>query len=286
VRHAIAAFTAAVTLALTPPVAFAGDQLRVTVQAANVRQRPTTQSPAIVSVPKDTRLPALEHAGHWVKVEIVDRKGERKTGFIHDSLGTVEPSTEIPSEAPLPAASPPERSVVADPPIPSVSFTEPSRPGIRPQPAEPPPIVAPRAGAFQSAPSRVAVEGGLLAASGNAGFLIGGGYVSFPFGDDEISVQGDGHFLRFNRMAGFAGSGNLAQYFHVPNLPFTPFAGAGILVLKSGADSHVGFQLLFGFDRSPIGHYTLGVQIRTLFVSGGPVTVLLGHVSMSKTTKN
>jgi hypothetical protein len=129
-------------------------------------------------------------------------------------------------------------------------------------------------------------EGGLLAANGSAGFLIGAAYVGFPFGGDEVSIQVDGQFLRFNRVGGFDASGNVVQYFHVPNLPFTPFAGAGILVLKSDGNSRVGFQLTFGFDGPPIGHYTFGAQIRTLFVPGGPMTVLLGHVSIGGTMKN
>ena len=286
VRYAAATFTAAVALVLIPFAAFAADEFRVTVQAANVRQRPTTLSPVIVSVLKDTRLPVLDGAGQWVKVEVV-LKGEKETGFILGTLGTIEPLTEVRADAPpAPADPPPEQSVAFNPPVPTVRLGEPSPSDIRPEPAQPTPVVTPRPTTFESAASRLVVEGGFLAANGTAGFLIGAGYVSFPFGGDEISVQADGHFVRFNSARGFDGSGNVVQYFHVPNLPFTPLAGAGVLVLKSGTDPRVGFQLVFGFDSPPMGRYTFGAQIRTLFVSGGPVTVLLGHISIGGTMKN
>jgi len=125
-------------------------------------------------------------------------------------------------------------------------------PPASPPPA--PPIVRPTAPTRTSATRRcsnagpghvasatgILIEGGIVASGGNVGTILGAGGFIFPFDNDEIAVQVDGHFRQANSVGGFYGSGNVVQYFHIPNLPFTPFAGAGIPVIRSGGATRVG----------------------------------------------
>jgi hypothetical protein len=268
-------------LGVLTTAAWADDEFRVTVRAANIRQQPTTDSPVITSVPMDTRLPVLAHTGRWLKVEVVDRKGATTTGFIFEPLGKIETSGDTASSG----AQPSNTSPVETPAVPEPPATPPAPPIVRaeqrqPEPARP--VAAPTPAREMSQAQRgFLLEGGIVASGGNVGTILGAGGFIFPFDNDEIAIQVDGHFRQANSVGGFYGSGNVVQYFHIPNLPFTPFAGAGIPVMRSGGATRVGAQVIFGFDGVPMGHFAVGGQLRTSFVSGGPETILLAHISFN-----
>jgi hypothetical protein len=267
--------------------AWADDEFRVTVGAANIRQQPTTNSPVITSVPMDTRLTVLGHAGRWVKVQVPDRSGATAIGFILETLGSIEASVDSASSRELPTPGQPRTLEVPDqggaPPSPPVVVArqpDPSAVGVIDHPPEPVPVTNPsRNTVAYSALHGFLLEGGVVTASGTVGGVVGAGAFIFPFDNDEIAVEVDGHFRQFNSVGGFYGSGNLVQYFRIPDLPFTPFAGAGVPVFRSAGGIRPGVQVVFGFDGARMGPVALGAQIRTSFVSGGPVTLLLAHVS-------
>jgi len=255
---------------------------------ANVRRGPTISAQVVTTVSMGTRLRVLGREGRWVKVEVVDRRGSTTTvGYIVDSLGTLtEISPPPPPEPPPAVVEAPPAPVVPEPltarPLP-VSSPRTREPGDL-VPRQPAPVPLAETSRRNKAPGPGPLlgalgEGGVVAANGKLGAMIGGGGFVFLFGHDDIAIQGDAHFVQFDNAGSFYGSGNVIQYFHTPNLPFTPFAGAGVPIFKDADETRMGIQLIFGVDRFAIGRLALGAQIRTSFVSGGPITVILAHVS-------
>jgi hypothetical protein len=211
-----------------------------------------------------------------VKVEIIARKGVTLTGFIHGSLGTLALIRTPPPGNPEPAriATTEERL-----PLPQVLSSS-SRASVLSMPSDVgdfnhrgPTQVASipvsKPSKPQTKPSVLisTFDSGFIASNGSVGSLVGGGAAAFIDDHDNFVIQGDAHITRFKETVGFYGSGNLIQYFHIPGLPFTPFAGAGVPIFASTDDTHFGVQVIFGFDRFTAGRLVFGGQIRTSFVS-------------------
>jgi uncharacterized protein YraI len=287
---AIISMVVAGILMTTPWIACADDEeFRVNVGAANVRRGPGTNNPVVTTVSENARLRVLGRDGQWVKVEVADRNGAVTVGFINGTLGTI---VRIPTPPPVVVEPVKEQVREEKPAIPDPLASHPrlfasAEPAVaadlRQRELPPPRPAAARRRDTPAAPTTTKVlsivDGGAIASNGKIGTLAGGSAAVFLFDQEEIAVQADAHFMDFEDTRGFYGSGNLVQYFHVPGLPFTPFAGAGVPVFVRADDLSLGVQVIFGFERLAVGRLSLGGQIRTSFVSGGPMTLLLAHAS-------
>jgi hypothetical protein len=98
IRHAAAIVFA---LALNPTLVRAQDTvLTVDVPSADVHKGPSTVTPVIGHVPRGTVIPVSRNLGSWVRVAWPD--GQDGAGFLHVTMGRIEPA-----RADAPAASVP-----------------------------------------------------------------------------------------------------------------------------------------------------------------------------------
>jgi hypothetical protein len=101
-----------------PALAAQTGYLKVTVELANIRQRPDIGSPLVAQLPLDTLLESLGKDGEWYIVRFTAEDGKSLAGYVHESL--VAPSSPpAAAEAPAPEAKPPvEEQPTTIPPAP------------------------------------------------------------------------------------------------------------------------------------------------------------------------
>src|SRR5207244_2027428 len=76
--------------------------LVISVDRANLRDRPTTSGAVVATLPRGEALEVLETTGAWYRVRVTS---SGKTGYVSNTVVRAVPASGAPAAAPPPAAS-------------------------------------------------------------------------------------------------------------------------------------------------------------------------------------